>query len=87
MSKSFSVYEAKSKLSELLRLVKSGVSVIVTERGKPIAQLNPIPTDDTFEAKYEGLIKSGAVKPRQKGLFPKGKKVKGALSTFLKDRE
>ena len=35
------VYEAKSRLSELLQQVRSGKEVVITSHGKPIARLVP----------------------------------------------
>ena len=37
-----SVYEAKTQLSRLLELVAQGQAVTITNRGKPVATLNPI---------------------------------------------
>jgi prevent-host-death family protein len=37
------LFEAKTRLSELLRQVKAGESFIITQRGKPAAKLTPIP--------------------------------------------
>lgn len=36
------VYEAKTKLSELLERVRQGESFIVTHRGTPVARLIPV---------------------------------------------
>lgn len=37
------LFEAKTRLSELVRQVKSGESFIITQRGEPAAKLTPIP--------------------------------------------
>lgn len=37
------LFEAKTRLSELVRQVKAGESFIITQRGKPAAKLAPIP--------------------------------------------
>ncbi|MCF8529197.1 MAG: type II toxin-antitoxin system prevent-host-death family antitoxin [Aquiluna sp.] len=39
MGKFVSVYEAKTELSSLLRLVEDGQRVVITKRGKPVADL------------------------------------------------
>lgn len=39
--KSFGVFEAKNRLSELLDLVERGEEVVITRRGKPVARLAP----------------------------------------------
>jgi len=36
------LFEAKTRLSELVRQAKAGESFIITERGKPVAELTPI---------------------------------------------
>lgn len=37
------LFEAKTRLSELVRQVKTGESFIITQRGEPAAKLTPIP--------------------------------------------
>ena len=48
MQKSYSIYETKSKFSEILRAVKSGKRIVVSERGKPIAEIVPFVADEGF---------------------------------------
>jgi prevent-host-death family protein len=36
------LFEAKTRLSELVRQVKAGKSFIITQRGEPAAELTPI---------------------------------------------
>ena len=36
------LFEAKTRLSELVRQVKTGESFIITQRGEPAAELTPI---------------------------------------------
>ena len=38
-----SVAEAKNRLTELIRAVEQGEHVVITRRGKPVAQLTPPP--------------------------------------------
>ena len=49
--------ELKSKLSEYLRRVKAGETIIVTERGKTIGQI--VPVKPTLEKRLKGLVESG----------------------------
>lgn len=44
--KTAKVSELKASLSKYVAHVKSGEEVVVTERGKPVAKLVPIPRDD-----------------------------------------
>jgi prevent-host-death family protein len=41
MTRTVNVHEAKTHLSELLRLVEAGEEVIIARAGKPVAQLIP----------------------------------------------
>lgn len=43
---SASISETKAKLSALLDRVKSGEEITITDRGKPIARIVPVPADD-----------------------------------------
>ena len=36
-------YQAKTHLSRLLRQTRAGKSFIITQRGKPVAELKPVP--------------------------------------------
>jgi prevent-host-death family protein len=38
-----SIAEAKNRLTELIRAVEGGERVVITRRGKPVAQLTPAP--------------------------------------------
>ena len=38
------VHEAKTHLSDLLRRVEAGETVVITRRGRPVAELRPAPT-------------------------------------------
>ena len=40
------VHEAKATLSDLLRRVESGETVVITRRGKPVAELRPTPSSE-----------------------------------------
>lgn len=87
MVKQFSVFEAKARLSELLRYVKQGVEIIVTERGKPIARVTQLEPDKGLVGRVSKLKDQGSIIPRKSTFWPKLKKVKGALNRFLKERE
>lgn len=64
MRLTYSTYEAKAHLSELLRHVASGVSVIITSRGKAVAELRPISRDeDPLTQRLRELQVNGSVIP------------------------
>lgn len=48
-------FEAKTKLAELLDKVEAGESVIITRRGKAVAQLVAIKSDDD-QARMRALV-------------------------------
>ena len=43
------VYEARSRLSELLEKVKTGQEIVITNHGEPVARLVPIRSRDREE--------------------------------------
>ncbi|MBA2426827.1 MAG: type II toxin-antitoxin system prevent-host-death family antitoxin [Actinobacteria bacterium] len=47
--RSIGIRELRQRASEYLRLVESGETVEVTDRGRPIAMLVPIPADDALD--------------------------------------
>jgi prevent-host-death family protein len=53
------IYELKSKLSQCIREVKQGATIVVTERGRPVARL--VPNVDSFTERLAILRKNGAV--------------------------
>jgi prevent-host-death family protein len=49
--------ELKSKLSEYMRRVKSGQTIVVTEHGKPIGQI--IPVKASLEERMQAMVTTG----------------------------
>lgn len=60
--KNVSVSELKSRLSEFLRLVRGGDTVVVMDRGHPIALLGPCRGVDSelAELRDAGLVRIGS---------------------------
>ncbi|HXO42378.1 MAG TPA: type II toxin-antitoxin system prevent-host-death family antitoxin [Thermoanaerobaculia bacterium] len=56
------VTELKASLSEMLARVKSGEEILITEHGRPIARLMPLPALD-MDAAMVDLVRKGLVKP------------------------
>lgn len=88
--------EAKAHLSRLLELVKSGETVVILHRGRPVARLEPVQAGgETDEGRLAGLVRAGIVRrgaepPDAKALGPSGKRMprgKGLLDALLRDRE
>lgn len=53
------IRELKSRLSEYVRDVKAGATVVVTERGRRVARL--VPDGGTLEERLHALRASGAI--------------------------
>jgi len=51
--------ELKNRLSEYLRRVKAGETIIITERGKPVGQILPISVD--LSSRLKKLVEAGVV--------------------------
>jgi prevent-host-death family protein len=51
--------ELKNRLSQYLRRVKAGETVIITERGKPVGQIVPFQVDLT--GRLKNLVEAGVV--------------------------
>lgn len=58
-----SVSEAKNTLSALLDLVRAGETVVIVDRGTPVARLEPVPhSAEGLEARLLRLERSGLVR-------------------------
>jgi prevent-host-death family protein len=53
--------ELKTRLGSYLRQVKEGATLIVTERGRPIAELRPLTLGDSLEERLHQMVASGLV--------------------------
>ena len=60
--------ELKNKLSEYLRRVKAGETIIVTEHGKTIGQIVPIKS--TLEERIQAMVSAGQAEWNGKKLTP-----------------
>jgi prevent-host-death family protein len=57
--------EANQKFSKAMQIVKSGRNVVLTERGKPIAVLSPLPKLESEDAAIERLRSEGILQAAQ----------------------
>jgi prevent-host-death family protein len=58
------VAELKANLNRYLEQVQRGQEVIVTDRGRPVAKLVPLPpTGESDAARRERLIRTGVILP------------------------
>ena len=95
MAREYSLYEAKAKLSALVRQVREGRSVVITVHGKPAAELRPVGpaavnqsnVERHEELKAKGLITPASMRPADARAWPIGARKPGALKRFLKERD
>ena len=64
---SISVSQLKARLSECLRLVRGGNTLVVTDRGTPVAMVSPLPPAEN-EGSMASLIEQWLVAPPPKSL-------------------
>jgi len=53
------ITEAKNGLSALIDRVKAGESVVITDRGIPVAVLEPVPERVDMDERIESLVRRG----------------------------
>ena len=90
-----SIRDMKNHLSKYLKLVRAGKEVVITDRGKPVAQLTPIrplsQNEEEVIARINALPwaqpgKEGKPKGSRKGVALRGKGP-AAAAIVLQDRE
>jgi prevent-host-death family protein len=59
VARSYSVDEAEAKLREILRRVKQGRSITISERGREIARVVPITKQNSLESRLDYLEETG----------------------------
>jgi len=64
-----SIRELKSQLSRYLRQVKSGATIVITERGKPVARI--VPLEPSLETRLQELIEAGQIAWSGRKLAPR----------------
>jgi len=88
VSRAYPVHEAKAKLSEILRRVKQGRTVTISERGKVIARVVPIEPSPDLPARLRQLEADGVLVRRAKrpGAIRPLARRRGGLRRFLASR-
>lgn len=89
MPTTYSTYEAKARLSEILRKVREGQTILISHRGQEVAEVRPVrqaPSEEEAVQRLEdrGLLQGG--RDRKGSLAPIAKRP-GALRRFLEGRE
>jgi prevent-host-death family protein len=89
MRDTYSLYEAKARLSAIVRRVREGHNVIVTLHGEPVAEIRPLEkAKGGIEGRVTELIARGVLIPAAgpRARIKPGKPVPGALRRLLDDR-
>jgi prevent-host-death family protein len=68
--KKASISEAKNNLSALIDSVKGGSPVLIVDRGRPVARLEPVSRVDPSDDRLARLVREGVVRPAR-GVAPK----------------
>ena len=85
--------ELKTRLGTYLRQVREGTTIIVTERGEPIAELRPLSkaAARTDKGRLDELVAVGALTRKSEGRLPSFVSIPAAgepiSGTIVKDRE
>ena len=90
--KKASISEAKNNLSALIDRVRGGASVLIVDRGQPVARLEPV-TGDSDE-RLARLVRRGVVRPARASMAeqvvsskpPRPKTGASALRALLDER-
>lgn len=89
MGDTYSLYDAKARLSEIVRKVREGRTITLTYRGRPVAEVRPIePQQQTLEERLRYLEETGQLVPARGPYVPIKPIARrpGALKRFLRDR-
>ncbi len=90
MAQTYSAYEAKARFSEIIRKVRAGQRIVISHRGREVAEIRPLGTRDLDLAnRLERLEEEGVVDRHGSPTGPLGPLVRksGALIRFLESRE
>jgi prevent-host-death family protein len=68
--KKASISEAKNTLSALLDRVKRGATVLIVDRGRPVARLEPIGDGAGSDGRLAQLVREGLARPPRGPLPP-----------------
>lgn len=92
MSDEYSLYDAKAKLSQIVRQVRErGGSVVVTVHGRPVVEIRPYQPDSAdldvryAELEAKGIITPAKAGPRDAPWKPVARR-SGGLKRFLDER-
>src|SRR5262245_60592877 len=93
--KKASITEAKNNLSALIDSLKGGSPVLIVDRGRPVARLEPVPAlDRDSGGRLSRLVRAGVVRPARSaprpalfaGSLPRAKSGTSAVQALIKER-
>ena len=92
--KKASITEAKNNLSSLIDGLKGGSPVLIVDRGRPVARLEPVTNRADDDGRLGRLVRDGIVRPARgtfsKALFasqpPRPKAGASGVRTLIEDR-
>jgi prevent-host-death family protein len=89
MPETYTAYEAKTKLGEILRKVRSGQRILISYHGEEVAEIRPLAAKHSLKArlrrhKEQGTLSAATAKSAK--LKPVVRK-RGALERFLESRD
>lgn len=74
------IRELKARLSTYVELARSGESIVVTDRGRPVAQLTPMGARGALEQ----LVEAGlATRPESRRPLPRPARTAGPVSDLI----
>ena len=92
-----SITEVKNQLSALLDKVRSGETIVITDRDRPVARLEPVGIDDQMDPEgrlahleRSGIIRRASIKPPKAILHkrpPETSAGESILSALLAERD
>ena len=81
--------EANQRFSKIIKAVRAGNEVVLTDRGKPIARVTPIPEERDIEAVLDQMAAEGfLIRATKRGPMPYRKPIKikgGPLSDTIRE--
>src|SRR3954464_10626043 len=94
--KKASISDAKNGLSALIDSVKKGATVLIVDRGRPVARLEPVTSGRhaDVDGRLGRLVRDGAVRPARGPLAkkvltsppPRARQHASALSALIEER-
>jgi len=77
MTQAYAISEAKAKFSEVIRRVRAGRRITITQRGKAVAEILPI-------LQVQGSLKERLKVLEARGVLSRSRKPTGKLTPFAK---